>query len=254
MHVDTGSRFVVAGRVAVAVGSAVPRADTSTSRACAPGRCGEHPESLRQRREPVAVAGGLAHERKRATGAEDARALAERDPRGSGRWWSTAWPRTRSNDSSANGSRSASARRTSTSRPRSVAVASSRLSIPGEMSIAVASSTIPRREQVEREVAGPGADLERAPVPTWRPTERLRQLHQHLAPPDVPDSRSPTWRRSSRRRRRGSERLPLIRRRQRELGHGNVFETSRLGISGWARRRATEESRNTEPPRAPSRS
>ena len=57
----------------------------------------------------------------------------------------------------------------------------SRFSIPGEMSVAVSRSNHPELEQVEREVAGAGADLqpvaEAAPV---QAPERLDQLQPHL--------------------------------------------------------------------------
>ncbi len=62
----------------------------------------------------------------------------------SGRWCSTAWPSTRSNDSSSNGSASASAtRRLDRRGPRRAALPSSASSIPGEMSVQVAWPTTP---------------------------------------------------------------------------------------------------------------
>ena len=85
-------------------------------------------------------------------------------------WWRIAWPKTRSKLSSANGSASASV--ADRRRPRARARRRSResvASIPGEMSVAVARSISPELQQVEREVAGAGADLERV-------AERARRL------------------------------------------------------------------------------
>ena len=80
----------------------------------------------------------------------------------SGMWWRTAWPKTRSKLSSSKGSASASVATVVTpSRPSASAVAASRFSIPGEMSVAVSRSITPSWTQVEREVAGAGADLQR---------------------------------------------------------------------------------------------
>ena len=62
-------------------------------------------------------------------------------------WWSTAWPSTRSKLSSANGRRSASTCSVRTSRPRRSAFARSAVSIPGEMSLQVASAIIPARSR-----------------------------------------------------------------------------------------------------------
>ena len=61
----------------------------------------------------------------------------------SGMWWRTAWPKTRSKLSSSKGSSSASVATVSTSRPSASAVAASRFSIPGEMSVAVSRSIAP---------------------------------------------------------------------------------------------------------------
>ena len=58
-------------------------------------------------------------------------------------WWRTAWPSTRSNVASSNGSRSASVTTVSTSRPRSAAFVSRARSIPGAMSVAVALLIVP---------------------------------------------------------------------------------------------------------------
>ena len=66
----------------------------------------------------------------------------------SGRWCSTAWPSTRSNESSANGSGSASACAGLDLQRSSAAVAPSRSSIPGEMSVAVASPITPCRSRL----------------------------------------------------------------------------------------------------------
>ena len=77
-------------------------------------------------------------------------------------WCRTAWPKTRSKLSSSKGSCSASAATVSTLEaelaPRSASASSS---IPGEMSVAVGALDHARLQQVEREVAGAGADLER---------------------------------------------------------------------------------------------
>ena len=58
-------------------------------------------------------------------------------------WWRTAWPKTRSKLSSANGSCSASVRTVSTSTPSVGGARESVASIPGEMSVAVARSISP---------------------------------------------------------------------------------------------------------------
>ncbi len=102
-----------------------------------------------------------------------------------GRWCSTACPITRSNDSSANGSASASASTASTSSPRPAAVSDSRRSMPGEMSVATACVDHACAQQVQREVAGAGPDLERPRVPAGRRAQRLAQLAQHLAGADL---------------------------------------------------------------------
>ena len=67
----------------------------------------------------------------------------------SGMWCSTAWPSTRSKLSSANGSGSASAGAVSTSRPSRSALARSVASMPGEMSVQVASRDHAGVQQVE---------------------------------------------------------------------------------------------------------
>ena len=97
-------------------------------------------------------------------------------------WWRTAWPKTRSKLSSSKGSSSASVATVVTSpRPSASAVAASRFSIPGEMSVAVSRSITPELDQVEREVAGAGADLQRvAEGRAVEPAERLDQLQPHL--------------------------------------------------------------------------
>ena len=97
-------------------------------------------------------------------------------------WWRTAWPKTRSKLSSSKGSSSASVATVSASRPRSSAVAARRCSIPGEMSVAVSRSIDPELQQVEREVAGAGADLEPvAEAGAVDPAaQRLGQLQPHL--------------------------------------------------------------------------
>ena len=61
----------------------------------------------------------------------------------SGMWWSTAWPKTRSKLSSANGSNSASVRIVPTSTPSRSAVLERVASIPGEMSEAIGRSIRP---------------------------------------------------------------------------------------------------------------
>ncbi len=59
-------------------------------------------------------------------------------------WWRTAWPKTRSKLSSSKGSVSASVTTVVTAgRPSASAVAPSRFSIPGEMSVAVSRSIAP---------------------------------------------------------------------------------------------------------------
>ena len=58
-------------------------------------------------------------------------------------WCRIAWPKTRSKLSSSKGSSSASVATVSTSSPSAPAVAESRFSIPGEMSVAVSRSITP---------------------------------------------------------------------------------------------------------------
>ena len=83
-------------------------------------------------------------------------------------------------------------------------------SMPGEMSVAVARSISAELQQVEREVAGPGADLERvAEGRSGRSAERLRELRRAPAPGRSRRSRSPTWSRTRRPRRRGSGRVDV---------------------------------------------
>ena len=88
-------------------------------------------------------------------------------------WCRTAWPKTRSKLSSSKGSSSASvATGLDLEAERRSAVAARRFSIPGEMSVAVRLLDHAELHQVEREVAGAGADLERvaeaAPVAARR--------------------------------------------------------------------------------------
>ena len=118
----------------------------------------------------------------RSTRANSEKALAR-----SGMWWRTAWPKTRSKLSSGKGSVSASAAAVLTSRPRRDAFSSRVASIPGEMSVAVARSIAPGLQQIEREVAGPGTDLQRVaerPGRASRPSA-LRSLPRHLLLADV---------------------------------------------------------------------
>ena len=58
-------------------------------------------------------------------------------------WCRTAWPSTRSKESSSNGSSSASQATVSTSTPMRAALACSASSMPGEMSVATAWRTTP---------------------------------------------------------------------------------------------------------------
>ena len=96
---------------------------------------------------------------------------------GSGRWCSTAWPSTRSKLPSANGSDSASARAVRTSSPSRSALAPSVRDHPRRD---VGAGRLPDDaglEQVEAEVAGAGADLQRAAVAAVElRSEQLAQL------------------------------------------------------------------------------
>ena len=109
-------------------------------------------------------------------------------------WWRTAWPKTRSKLSSSKGSFSASVR--DRARPRARARRRSRSSVssmPGEMSVAVARSITPELEQVEREVAGAGADLQRvaeAARPA-SPPSALRSFSRDLVLADRAEVDSP---------------------------------------------------------------
>ena len=105
-----------------------------------------------------------ARARRRTRSARRARARGEtrRTPRcRSGRWWSTAWPSTRSKLPSANGSDSASARAVRTSRPRRCGIGRERAEHAGRDVGAGRLADHAGLQQVQAEVARAGADLER---------------------------------------------------------------------------------------------
>ena len=147
--------------------------------------------------EQVAVARRLAAEGDRAAGPQHAPELGNAASR-SGRWWSTAWPKTRSNDSSANGSLSASQPTVShVERRARAAELDSRLEHAGRDVGGHGLADHAGAQQVEREVAGAGADLERAlVVRRARAPSALRELADHLRLARARRSRCPTWRRS----------------------------------------------------------
>jgi len=135
--------------------------------------------ALWQRRHAVAVERRLAAEDDRPARPQHALELGERGVEVR-MWWRTAWPSTRSNESSSKGSSAASQRTVSTARPRLSAERDSWSSIPWEMSVATASSTAPGAQQVEREVPGARADLERARERAAVSAECLAHLPEYL--------------------------------------------------------------------------
>ena len=117
--------------------------------------------ALRQRRQAVAVARGLAGEGDRPARAAGRGGIRRRPCRGRG---CGGGRRGRRRGRSSRPRRAAPrprSRPSPTSSPSASAVAARRSSIPGEMSVAVSRSITPSWTQVEREVAGAGADLER---------------------------------------------------------------------------------------------
>ena len=124
----------------------------------------------------------------------------------SGMWWRTAWPKTRSKLSSSKGSASASVATVVTSvEPERVGGRRQPLQHPRRDVGRGQPLDHPELDQVEREVAGAGADLQRvAEALPVEPAERLDQLQPHLLLADRRRSRCPTWRRTRRRPRRGS--------------------------------------------------
>ena len=140
----------------------------------APQRRGAHGGALRPGGDAVALARRLAGEEQRPAGAQHARELGERARRASGRWCSTAWPSTRSNDvvrerqlgGVAGGGLDARARaRARWPRASRACRARCRCRWP--------CSTTPGLQEVEREVAGARADLERARERAGRRAEQL---------------------------------------------------------------------------------
>ena len=97
-------------------------------------------------------------------------------------WCSTAWPSTRSKLVIRERQRSASAGRVPTSRPSRSALAASVCEHPRRDVAAGGVLDQPAEQQVEREVAGPRADLERARDSAPRlAAERLAELREDLA-------------------------------------------------------------------------
>ena len=92
----------------------------------------------------------------------------------SGMWWRTAWPKTRSKLSSSKGSVSASVATVVTSfEPEALGGRRQLLQHPGrDVGRGRGRSITPELHQVEREVAGPGADLERVAEGLARPRRR----------------------------------------------------------------------------------
>ena len=123
----------------------------------------------------------------------------------SGMWWRTAWPKTRSKLASANGSVSASARTVSTSSPSSAALRASGVEHAGRDVGRGRAAGQPELQEVEREVAGPGADLQRVGERgLGSAPSALVELRRAPAPGRPGRSRCPTWSRTRRRPRRGS--------------------------------------------------
>ena len=161
-------------------------------------------QPLGHARQAVAVARWLAGEQQRPAGGEHALELRERARRGRG---CGAARRGRARDRSSRrrtAGCSASAGTVCTSQPQRRALTSSTDSMPGEMSVQVASRDHPGAQQVQREVAGSGADLQRARVASGLPAERLVAPSPAPARSRARRSRCPTWSRSARPRRRGS--------------------------------------------------
>ena len=130
---------------------------------------------------------GTARRRTRSGRPAAARGGTRRTPRRRlGRWCRTAWPSSRSKLSSANGSDSASARAALTFEPEPPRVGVQRRDHPGRDVGAGGVRDDPGLEQVEAEVAGAGADLERAVVALVElGAEQLAELAEHLALADL---------------------------------------------------------------------
>ena len=76
--------------------------------------------------------------------------------------------------------------------PQPLRVAAQVATIPGEMSVQVASRDDPGQQQIEAEVTGAGADLERALVAVVElRAEHLAQLAEHLGPADLAEVDAP---------------------------------------------------------------
>ena len=99
-------------------------------------------------------------------------------PRTSGRWCATACPITRSNESSANGSASASARRPSTVIPRRAPLATQTSTMPCEMSVACARSTTPPCARLSRKNPVP------QPISSTSPNALAGPRHGLAEPPE----------------------------------------------------------------------
>ena len=109
----------------------------------------------------------------------------------SGRWCSTAWPSTRSKLSSSNGSCDASQAAVSTVQPELGRVVLERLQHAGRD---VGAGRLPDHaglQQVQAEVARPGADLQRARERPGRRAEQLRELAEHLLVADLAERDAP---------------------------------------------------------------
>ncbi len=106
-------------------------------------------------------------------------------------WCSTAWPSTRSKLPSAKGRRSASAASVRTSSPSARALAASVVEHARRDVAAGRLADQPGAQQVEREVAGARADLERAREVSGLPAERLAQLRDDLLAADLAEVDAP---------------------------------------------------------------
>ena len=147
------------------------RGDVGRPRAWARWRCGRR--SARARRRRTAARPGAAR------GGTRAKARSR-----SGRWCSTAWPKTRSKDASSNGSSSASQATVATSRPRRAALRLQRVEHPGGDVGAHGVADHAGLQHVQAEVAGAGADLQRA-LEAAHAAQRLGDLAEHLLAADL---------------------------------------------------------------------
>ena len=169
-----------------------PRGAGRRADRAAPQRRDRAGGALGHAREAVAVARGLAGEQQRAAGREHALELAERAAAGRG---CGAAPRGRARGRSSRrrtAARSASAGSVCTSSPSRSALARERREHARRDVAAGRLADQPGAQQVQREVAGPGADLQRArEAGRAARAERLAHLREHLLAADLAEVDAP---------------------------------------------------------------